>query len=77
MTDPDDHWDDPGPAREEPDCWGCNDNRAVPGRFRRRRPCPSCSPTRVDTLRARARALVRAVVPRRRPAGGWDTEPPF
>lgn len=66
------HDDDAWAPREEPDCGRCNDDRAVPGRFRRRRPCPSCSPTRGDVLRAR----VRALVPYRRPAGGWD-EPPF
>lgn len=71
--DPDWYDDDPGSPREEPDCGGCNDNRTVPGRLGRRRPCPSCSPTRVDMLRARLRGLV----PRRRPAGGWDTEAPF
>lgn len=74
MGERDDYWDEPAWPREEPDCGGCHDNRTVPGRFRRRRPCPSCSPTRVDVLRARVRALVRR---RRYAAASWDGDPPF
>ena len=73
---PDEDWDDnwhwydepPSPAKEEPDCYVCNDNG---GRC--------CEPTRLDILRWWLRSRVRDVLDklRRRPVGTGPDEPPF
>lgn len=64
------HWydDPPRPAKEEPDCYVCNDNG---GRC--------CEPTRLDLLRWRLRSRARDLLDklRRRPVGTGPDEPPF
>jgi hypothetical protein len=64
------HWydDPPRPAKEEPDCYACNDAG-----------CRSCIPSRLDILRWRLRSRIRDLLNklRRRPTGIGPDEPPF
>lgn len=78
------------PAKEEPDCGGCNDSGEVlivrPGRAARYRRCRSCDPTRRDRAWAAVHRFARSLRDGfaagrtgddQRSDDRYDDEPPF